>query len=112
MSATFFKELVEFLPKYVSPVKSYVHATLTFIITFIIAKLIINKLDFNFDIDSDGSESETEEKAKMFVEYAVALLISIFVADLAFSASWKIRNRVNGKHKTYARWFKGLYGNI
>ena len=109
MSKAFFKELVDFLPKHVSPVKSYIHATISFIVMFIIANTVINKMDFKFDIDSDGLESDTEEKAARFIGYGFAFLIAIFVADLTFSTSFKMRNKVNRNHATYARWFKSLY---
>lgn len=109
MSKAFFKELVEFLPKYVSPRTSYLHATISLIITFIVANIIITKMDFKFDIDRDGNESETEEKVARFIGYGFAFLIAIFVADLTFNTSFRMRNRVNRNHLTYARWFKNLY---
>jgi len=109
MSATFFKELTNFLPKYVSPGKSYIHATISLLLTFIIANTIITKMDLKFDIDRDGLESETEEKAARFIGYGFAFLIAIFVADLTFSTSFRMRNKVNRNHATYARWFKSLY---
>ena len=70
----FFEELVKFLPKHVSPMKSYVHASLVFIITFIVSILITNNLDLKFDVNSDGTESENEEKAKKFIQYGICLL--------------------------------------
>ncbi len=103
----FFEELIEFLPKHVSPMKSYIHASLVFVITFIISSLVINKLDFQFDVNRDGVESENEEKAKKFIQHGMSFIISIFVADFAFNTSWRIRNRVNRNHATYSRWFKG-----
>lgn len=109
MSTKFFKELVEFLPKHVSPTKSYIHSALTFVIVFIISKIIIKQIDMNFDVDSDGSESESEEKAKFFIECGIALLISLFASDMAFNISWGIRNRINKNHRTYQKWFKALY---
>ena len=103
----FFEELIEFLPKHVSPMKSYIHASLVFVITFIISSLVINKLDFQFDVNRDGVESENEEKAKKFVQVGVSFILAVFAADLTFSTSWRIANRVNRNHATYARWFKG-----
>ena len=106
MSSTkFFKDLVEFLPKHVSPIKSYTHALLAFISFFIISYLIMNKLDFQLDVDNDGIESENEERVKKIIQIAISFIISVFIADLTFNASWKIRNRVNKNHATYARWF-------
>ena len=106
-AANFFKELVEFLPKHVSPVRSQIHSALTFIIVFTISYLVMKKFDFQFDVNRDGVESENEERAKKFIQIGTSFIISIFVADMAFNVSWKIRNRVNKNHATYARWFKG-----
>ena len=103
----FFEELVKFLPKHVSPMKSYVHASLVFIITFIVSILITNNLDLKFDVNSDGTESENEEKAKKFIQYGISFIVSVFVADAAFNTSWRLRNKININHTTYARWFQG-----
>ena len=101
----FFEELVKFLPKHVSPMKSYIHASLVFVITFIISTLIMNKMDLQFDVNRDGIESENEEKAKKFIQHGLSFIVSIFIADLAFDISWRLRNKVNRNHNIYSRWF-------
>ena len=103
----FFEELVKFLPKHVSPMKSYVHASLVFVITFIVSTLIMNKLDFEFDVNRDGIESENEGKAKKFIQYGLSFIVSVFIADVAFNTSWRLRNKINKDHITYSRWFQG-----
>ena len=103
----FFEELVKFLPKHVSPMKSYIHASLVFVITFIVSTLIMNKLDLNFDVNRDGIESENEEKAKKLIQHGLSFIISVFIADVAFNTSWRLRNKINKNHATYSRWFKG-----
>jgi len=86
----FFEELVKFLPKHVSPMKSYIHASLVFVITF---------------VNRDGIESENEEKAKKFIQHGLSFIISVFIADFAFDISWRLRNKVNRNHNVYSRWF-------
>jgi len=95
----FFEELVKFLPKHVSPMKSYIHASLVFVITFIISTLIMN------NVNRDGIESENEEKAKKFIQHGLSFIISVFIADFAFDISWRLRNKVNRNHNVYSRWF-------
>jgi len=94
----FFEELVKFLPKHVSPMKSYIHASLVFVITFIVSTLIVNR---------DGIESENEEKAKKLIQHGLSFIISVFIADVAFNTSWRLRNKINKNHATYSRWFQG-----
>lgn len=58
----------------------------------------------------DEHISETEEKAKQYVQVAVSGVISLLVADLVNSSSFRIRSfGVNKKHFTYRRWFPGAY---
>ena len=107
-SSDFFKQLTEFLPKYVSPMTSYVHGGVIFIIVFIVSSLISRSL--KFDIDRDGVESEKEELAKKYVSYAISFLIAVFAADMAYDVSWRIRNnRVNRSHNVWRKWFGGIY---
>lgn len=105
----FFQQLTEFLPKYVSPLKSYMHSGIAFIIIFTIVHLIASNL--KLDIDGDGEESETEEKARKLVSLSVSFIIAIFVADITYTISWRLRNKaLNGTHLTWRRWFSPLYG--
>jgi len=76
----FFEELVKFLPKHVSPMKS---------------------------VNRDGIESENEEKAKKLIQHGLSFIISVFIADVAFNTSWRLRNKINKNHATYSRWFQG-----
>jgi len=54
--------------------------------------------------------SETERRAQSGIRIAVAVLVALFVYDLVFNVSWRIRNfNINRNHVTYKRWFTGLY---
>lgn len=108
-SANFFEQLKDFLPKYISPMKSYIHAGLVFIVIFAIVSTAISYADFEFDINNDGMESETEEKAKRYIGYGVSFLVAIVAADLGYTLSWRLRNAPNRDHLTYARWFGSIY---
>lgn len=107
--SNFFQQLTDFLPKYVSPRTSYLHAGVAFICIFVISHLITSKI--KLDIDGDGEESDTEEKARKMVAVAVSLILGIFVADITYTVSWRLRNKaVNGNHLTWRRWFAPIYG--
>lgn len=109
MASAFFKELTEFLPKYVSPSLSYLHAFVAFACIFTISYVASSKL--SLDIDQDGQESESEEKSKKMVAAAISFIIGILAADLTYSVSWRLRNKaVNGNHLTWRRWFNSVYG--
>lgn len=108
-SANFFEQLKEFLPKYISPMKSYIHAGIVFLVVFALVSMIINYADFEFDINNDGLESENEEKAKRYIGYGVSFLVAVVAADLGYTVSWKLRNSVNKDHLTYSRWFGSIY---
>ena len=57
MSEQFFENLVEFLPKHVSPRPSYLHATIVFVIIGLISYYLGGGI--NIDINKDDVESET-----------------------------------------------------
>jgi len=109
LPSNFFEQLTEFLPKFVSPMKSYLHAGIAFTCVFIIVHMISSNL--KLDIDGDGEESETEEKARNLVALAISFIMAIFVADVTYTISWRLRNKaVNGNHLTWRRWFAPVYG--
>lgn len=109
MTSNFFDQLEEFLPKHVSPLPSYVHASAAFIIAALItyyfgAKHIV------FDFNKDEHISDTEKSVEQYVQLAVCTVVSLLVADLVFSSSFKLRSyKTNKKHYTYRRWFPGVY---
>ena len=109
MDGQFFEKLVDFLPKHVSPMKSYSHGAIAFIATFIVTFLLGRKY-FVLDFDQDDFISESEQRTQDGVSVAVAIIISLLVADFVFSISWKRRNfAVNKNHMTYKRWFPVAY---
>lgn len=109
MDDQFFEKLVEFLPKHVSPLKSYAHGFAAFLVVYTIVYIIGGNY-FVMDFNQDGEISETEKKTQQGVRIAVAIVISILVADVVFAVSWKRRNwLINKKHLTYKRWFPRMY---
>ena len=109
MDEQFFEKLVDFLPKHVSPMPSYIHGTIAFVVSVIVTYTLGNKY-FVFDFNGDGETSEIEEKTQTSVKLAVSLIISLLVADLVFSSSWRLRNfTINKNHMIYKRWFPNIY---
>lgn len=105
-SSDFFKELTEFLPKRVSPFKSYMHASIVFVIVFSIIHTLSSKFQYKED------ETEKEQKARKIVSISLALIVGIFISEAAFKTSWSLANRkANGNHIIYQRWFPKLYSN-
>lgn len=104
-----FEQLEDFLPKHVSPLPSYFHASLA----FIVAGLVTYYLGAEYivsDFTGDGRISEAEARAKKYVQIGASALISLFLADTVFSISFKLRGfRTNKRHLTYRRWFPSLY---
>ena len=109
MDEQFFEKLVDFLPKHVSPIPSYFHGTLAFIVSSIIIYIIGGNF-FVIDFNQDEVISETEARMQQGVRIAVAVIISLLLADVVFSVSWKRRNfYINKNHVTYRRWFPKIY---
>lgn len=108
-SPQFFRELENFLPVHVPVFPSYVHSTLVFLIAVVSGHLVSKKSKATFDLDSDGVESETEKKMRVFIQRGITVVVALFLADLTFNVSWKLRNKVNRKHLVYSRWFPKLY---
>lgn len=108
----FFRELENFLPKYVPAIPSYVHASLAFLFALSIGIYTVNSMtdtetnDETNDDDSDGDDSSYDRKIRRYALLGVATLVSLFVADVAFDISWKTRNKINRKHLIYQRWFR------
>ena len=108
-TTNFFDQLGEFLPKHVSPIKSYAHALAAFVVTglityFLGAKYLVS--DFN----RDDEVSAAEVRARKYVQVASSVLISSLVADFVFSFSFRVRGyRANKKHFVWKRWFPKLY---
>lgn len=110
-SDSFFKNLVEFLPKHVSIIPSYKHASFAFLLVIIVSYLTRNT--WSVDIDRDGVRDEGDEMASSAIHVATTSVIALIVANTVFSISWTLRNRqVNGKHIVYKRWFPSVYGGI
>ena len=109
MDDRFFEKLVDFLPKHVSPIRSYYHGVFAFLVTFALT-YYLGKQHFVMDFNQDKIASETEKRIQEGVSVAIAVIVSLLVADVAFSISWKKRNfAVNKNHMTYKRWFPGVY---
>lgn len=109
MDETFFEKLVEFLPKHVPLAKSYAHGAIGSVLAYLITYSIGGQF-FILDFDQDDVISETERRAQSGIRIAVAVLVALFVYDLVFNVSWRIRNfNINRNHVTYKRWFTGLY---
>lgn len=109
MNNDFFNKLEEFLPQYVSPLPSYAHAVAAFVVTGIVAYALSNRFGA-LDLNQDDSISEAERKVQEYVRVAVSTLVSLVLADLTFSVSFRLRNfRANRRHVTYSRWFPKLY---
>lgn len=107
----FFEQLEDFLPSHVSPVPSYIHASLALIVAGVVSYYLSDELIVS-DFTRDGSVSETEERAKKYMRVGVSALVTLFVADTVFSVSFKLRGfRMNRKHFTYRRWFPSLYSS-
>ena len=110
-SKSFFSELQNFLPVYVSPMKSYGRALLAFAIVMIIAKILESTLAMKIDINKDGVESKTEERMKIAVYYGIFFVFALLASDLTYTVSWRLSNKVNLKHNGYRRWFPTIYGS-
>lgn len=109
MSREFFDELENFLPVFVSVIPSYIHAAAVFSVVVLIGSMISKKIQSTMDIDGDGEESPTEKKMKRFIYMGTSVIAGIFLADIAFTISWRLRNKVNRKHLVYSRWFPGIF---
>lgn len=108
MSEKFFQDLVEFLPKSISPTISYAHALVAFLITSTITYVLGGNI--NFDFNNDGEQSVIDKRTSNSVRLAGTVIISLLVADFVFSMSWKLRNlKTNKNHITYSKWFPGIY---
>lgn len=104
-----FEQLEEFLPKHISPVPSYLHASLAFAVTGLVSYHIAGKL-ITSDFTRDGRVTEEEARAKKYVQIGACTLLSLLLADAVFSISFKVRGfRINRKHFTYSKWFPSLY---
>ena len=110
-SKEFFQELEKFLPVYVKPLPSYIHGGLVFVVVLLIGVINANRSKVIFDINGDAVESSQERKMKKFIFIGSSVAVGIFLADLTFNISWKLRNRVNRKHLVYSRWFPGIFQN-
>lgn len=111
MSREFFQNLEEFLPVYVPVVPSYLHAGAVFLVVLLISHTITEKSKAVFDLDGDGTESLTEKKMRKFIFRGTGVFIGLFLADITFAISWRLRNRINRKHLVYSRWFPGIFQN-
>lgn len=108
-NANMFDQLEAFLPKHIYIVPSGMHALAAFVATGFTAYYLGGKY-ISFDFTRDDQLSEADERAQHFVQVAVAVLLSIIVADAVFSLSFRVRGfRINKKHHVYQRWFPSLY---
>lgn len=104
-----FEQLEEFLPRHVSPLPSYLHASLAFVVTGLVSYYLAGELIVS-DFTRDGQVTEEEARAKKYVQIGASALVSLFLADTVFNTSFKMRGfRANRKHFTYRRWFPSLY---
>lgn len=108
-SRSFFSELQNFLPVYVSPVKSYLRAMAAFTVVMSLSKLLEKRLAMKIDINRDGLESKTEERMKLYIYYGSFFILALLASDFTYTVSWRLSNRVNLKHNGYKRWFPSLY---
>ncbi|ACH46855.1 unknown [Feldmannia species virus] len=99
-SQSFFRELENFLPIYVSVLPSYAHAILVFLALSLTGYLVSVRLS------TDPEEEKKQNKSRFYVMLGVTALASLFASDVAFNVSWILRNRVNRKHLVYKRWFR------
>jgi len=108
-SKAFFSELQNFLPVYVSPVKSYARAAIAFAVVMSAAMLLQERLSMKIDIDGDGIESEVEERMRSYIYFGSFLILALLASDLTYTVSWRLSNMVNLKHLGYRRWFPNIY---
>lgn len=106
-----FDQLENFLPRHVSPLPSYAHSC----VAFVISGMVTYALGAEYlvsDFNRDDHVSATEERARKYVHVAISTLISLLVAEAIFELSFKIRGyRANKRHFVYKRWFPKLYSN-
>ncbi|AAR26849.1 FirrV-1-A25 precursor [Feldmannia irregularis virus a] len=108
-SQAFFRELENFLPKYVPITPSYAHALLAFVISLSVGGyLATRKAQQQSDSQTGqtGQASGGESRLQYYALLGVAVLVSLFVADTTYNISWRLRNKVNRKHLVYQRWFR------
>lgn len=105
----FFSQLVDFLPKYVSPLPTYLHSGIAFVAVMLIGHLVSEMSSFSLDIDGDGKESQKENRMKKIVFFGGSAIVGMIVADVTYDVSWRLRNRTNINHLTYSRWFPSIY---
>lgn len=108
-SREFFNELEDFLPAYVSPMKSYIHAFITFIVILAIGHSLSDKLSIKIDINQDGEEDDFERRSRIAIYYCGLVIVGLVSSDFVYSMSWRLRNKVNRKFLTYSRWFPSLF---
>jgi len=107
-SAEFFSELKNFLPKFVSPIPSYLHALIAFSVVVSIGYILTCTSIMGIQ---NEDATEVEKTRKNYVYCAAVLLVAFFVSDTSFSMSWKLRNKkVNGLHMTWRKWLPSVYG--
>lgn len=109
-SKAFFSELQNFLPAYVSPVKSYVRAAVAFAVVMSVSALLKERLSTKIDLDGDGIESEMEERMRSYIYFGSVFILALLVGDLTYTVSWRLSNTVNLRHLGYKRWFPSIYG--
>ena len=108
-TTNFFDQLEDFIPKHVSPIKSYVHALAAFVVTGLITYFLGGKYLVS-DFNQDDNVSETEVRARRYVQVASSVLISLLVADSVYAFSFRVRGfKANKKHFVWKRWFPKLY---
>lgn len=108
-SKEFFTELENFMPQYVSPLKSYVHAFIVFIVIIAVGHSLSDKLSMTIDIDGDGSENDFERRSRIAIYYCGLVIVGLVSSDFIYSLSWRLRNKVNRKFLTYSRWFPKFF---
>lgn len=108
-SKAFFSELQNFLPVYVSPVKSYIRAAVAFVMVMSVGMLLRERLSMKIDINGDGIESEIEERMRSYIYLGSFFILALLASDLTYTVSWRLSNMVNLKHNGYRRWFPSIY---